>query len=37
MIEEEENPKNWKWAYIGVVTALVGLMVFFYFFTKHFS
>lgn len=37
MIEEEGNPKNWKWAYIGVVAALAGLMVFFYFFTKHFS
>lgn len=34
---EEENQKNWKWAYAGVVVALIGLMLFFYFFTKHFS
>lgn len=37
MAEEENESKNWNWAYAGVVVALVGLIVFFYFFTKHFS
>ena len=37
MQEEENDHKNWNWAYAGVIGALVALMVFFYLFTQHFS
>jgi hypothetical protein len=36
-MEEENDHKNWNWAYAGVIGALAVLIVFFYFFTRHFS
>lgn len=36
-MSEEKDDKNWNWAYAGVIITLVALMVFFYFFTQHFS
>lgn len=36
-MSEENDHKNWNWAYAGVIGTLVALIVFFYFFTKHFS
>lgn len=37
MQDEEDDPKNWAWAYSAVIGALVLLILFFYFFTQHFS
>lgn len=36
-MSEERDDKNWNRAYAGVIITLVALMVFFYFFTQHFS
>jgi hypothetical protein len=36
-MNEEKEPKNWNWAYAAVIGTLAALMVFFYFFTQHFS
>ena len=36
-MQEEKDPKNWNWAYAGVIIALVAMIVFFYFFTANFS
>lgn len=36
-MKEEQDHKNWNLAYAGVIIALVVLIVFFYFFTQHFS
>jgi hypothetical protein len=37
MKEEENDHKNWNWAYAGVIGALAVLILFFYLFTQHFS
>lgn len=37
MSEEENKKTKWMWAYAGVIGALVAILIFFYFFTKHFS
>lgn len=36
-MSEENDHKNWNWAYAAVIGVLAALIVFFYFFTQHFS